>query len=336
MFDVTDVVDRDDLSQDLALGRTFDYGPSQYATGDVDDPNLPNMLSKTFDMGVKPVVIPVLDFNKLKQVKAYKDWYGYAQKLEKSVKLLRTKIKKLEVDRLESISKYTRMKTQNHNLYLLNEKLNQTIKKLNEKVKESSTWKKRFENTMPNMGPNYVSFTMMDMHKTINNQKSSIMNLQGDQMDGLDHSFNNSDPENPTNLNKEINQFSQNSSTKDKGSSGRNYSHKKSQSMQKKLIKNKSHNIDLYDINESPNFLKPSKNMAKINEDIKVAKVQIKNPCDLGKYVQRSKKRGHARNKTHLLSPSKVVQPFSLGPKQPNVKRSIQELMYNTADAKFK
>jgi hypothetical protein len=310
MFDVTDVVDRDDLSQDLALGRTFDYGPSQYATGDVDDPNLPNMLSKTFDMGVKPVVIPVLDFNKLKQVKAYKDWYGYAQKLEKSVKLLRT--------------------------YLLNEKLNQTIKKLNEKVKESSTWKKRFENTMPNMGPNYVSFTMMDMHKTINNQKSSIMNLQGDQMDGLDHSFNNSDPENPTNLNKEINQFSQNSSTKDKGSSGRNYSHKKSQSMQKKLIKNKSHNIDLYDINESPNFLKPSKNMAKINEDIKVAKVQIKNPCDLGKYVQRSKKRGHARNKTHLLSPSKVVQPFSLGPKQPNVKRSIQELMYNTADAKFK
>lgn len=197
MCDVTDLVGRNDISQDDALGRTFDFGSSQYAIGDVDDPNLPNMLCKTFDMGIKPIVIPILDFNKLKQVKAYKDWYGYAQKLEKSVKLLRTKIKKLEEDRMESVNKYTKMKTQNQNLYMLNQKLNQTIKKLNEKAKETSNWKKRFEMTMPNMGPNYVSFTMMDMHKTINNQKSSILNMQGDPMDGLNHSFNNSDPDNP-------------------------------------------------------------------------------------------------------------------------------------------
>ena len=163
-------------------------------------------------MGIKPIVIPVLDFNKLKQVKAYKDWYGYAQKLEKSVKLLRNKIKKLEEDRLDFVNKYNKMKTQNQNLYLINEKLNHTIKKLNERAKESSNWKKRFEMTMPNMGPNYVSFTMMDMHKTINNQKNSIMNLKGDGLDELNHSFNNSDPDNPGNLDKEIHQFSQNMS----------------------------------------------------------------------------------------------------------------------------
>jgi hypothetical protein len=42
--DVTDLVGRNDISHDEALGRTFDFGSSQYAIGDVDDPNLPNML----------------------------------------------------------------------------------------------------------------------------------------------------------------------------------------------------------------------------------------------------------------------------------------------------
>ena len=178
LIDVSDVVDKNDLSQDNALGKTFDFGASPYVTGDVDNPNLPDALSKTFDMGVKPVVIPVLDFKKLKQVKTYKDWYGYAQKLEKSVKMLRVKIKKLEDDNRNYATKYMKLKNQNMGLYSLNEKLNLTIKKLNQKLKEELNWKQRFEMTMPNMGPNYVSFTMMDMHKTINNQKNSTINLR--------------------------------------------------------------------------------------------------------------------------------------------------------------
>lgn len=74
---------------ELTIGKTFDYGGSLYATGDADDPSFLKDLSKTFDMGTKPVVIPVLDFKRLKHVKAFKDWHGYSQKLEKSQILLR-------------------------------------------------------------------------------------------------------------------------------------------------------------------------------------------------------------------------------------------------------
>ena len=94
LWDVSDVVDKNDLHKPNRQGQTFDYMSNMYATGDVDNPNLPDTLSKTFDLGAKPVVIPVLDLRKLKQVKAYKDWYGYVQKLEYSIKLLRLKIKK--------------------------------------------------------------------------------------------------------------------------------------------------------------------------------------------------------------------------------------------------
>jgi sugar-specific transcriptional regulator TrmB len=186
---------------------------TQYATGDADDPNLPDTICKTFDMGVKPVVVPVLDFNRLKQVKAYKDWYGYSQKLEKSVKILRTKIKKIEDEQIETNSKYNKVLNQNRSLYALNEKLNTSIKRLNEKLKIETKARNKFEMTMPNVGPNYVSFTMMDMHKTINNSKNEILNMSGN-YDGLNHSFNDSDRDGQTNLQKEINQFSQNNSSK--------------------------------------------------------------------------------------------------------------------------
>ena len=247
-----------DSIQEGALGKTFDYGCNMYATNDADDPNFIKDLSKTFDMGVKPVVIPVLDFKRLKQVKAFKDWHGYSQKLEKSVKLLRAKIHSLEDERTDFSHKYNKMRTQNQNLYNLNEKLNNTMKKLNERLREATNWRQRFEMTMPNMGPNYVSFTMMDMHKTINNQKSAVHNFNNDNLDALNHSFNASDNEHPTNYEKEIHQFSQNSSSKDKESSDRKYFyHKKSQSMKKELEKpNKSFTKpDMFDPNESPNFM---------------------------------------------------------------------------------
>lgn len=306
--DVSDLVEKNDLQRGNILGQTFDYAINQYTTGDGDNPNLPNTLSKTFDMGIKPVVIPVLDFRKLKQVKAYKDWYGYAQKLEQSVKLLRNKVKKLEDERISLTSKVTKMKTQNQGLYNLNQKLNETIKKLNEKVKENNYWKHRFDMTMPNMGPNYVSFTMMDMHKTINNQKNSIVNMNSSQYNGLDHSFNNSEPEDqPSNLNKEINQFSQNSSTKEKESSGREEKqHKKAKSIvSKQHVKmNKSYTAqELFEANHSPEFSNTKFAFPNEKEDAKATKAQIKNPNDFDKYVQRKKKRGHVRKMTEVGIP---------------------------------
>lgn len=57
-------------------------------------------------------MIPVLDFRKLKHVKAYNDWYGYVQKLETSVKLLREKIKKLEDERFQINAKYNKLHSQ--------------------------------------------------------------------------------------------------------------------------------------------------------------------------------------------------------------------------------
>ena len=43
--------------------------------------------------------VPSLDFTQLKQVKEYKDWYGYSQKLENAIRLLREKVDGLENER---------------------------------------------------------------------------------------------------------------------------------------------------------------------------------------------------------------------------------------------
>lgn len=40
-----------------------------------------------------------MDFTQLKQVKEYKDWYGYSQKLEKAITLLKEKVDGLENER---------------------------------------------------------------------------------------------------------------------------------------------------------------------------------------------------------------------------------------------
>ena len=42
--------------------------------------------------------IPALDLSTLKNVKDYKDWYGYSQKLENAIRLLREKNEALEKD----------------------------------------------------------------------------------------------------------------------------------------------------------------------------------------------------------------------------------------------
>jgi hypothetical protein len=298
--DISDIVDKNDLSKMDGLGKTFDYGINQYPTGDAEDHCLNNSLSKTFDMGVKPIVIPVLDFNKLKQVKAYKDWYGYSQKLEKSIRILRIRIKCLEDEQIEMNGKYNKVLVQNRNLYALNEKLNNTIKKLNEKLKKAINWKNQFEMTMPNMGPNYVSFTMMDMHKTINNSKNEMIAMHN-KYNGLDHSFNDSDHDEAANFAQEIHQFSQNSTSKEKDSSDRPH-HKKSQSISiDKMIKPRKKGLE----SANNSSFSGSKYDSKISEDIKIAKVQIKNPKDIGKYVQRNKKRGHNRKRTQFVTSSK-------------------------------
>lgn len=40
--------------------------------------------------------IPALDLSTLKNVKDYKDWYGYSQKLEDAIRLLREKTEVME------------------------------------------------------------------------------------------------------------------------------------------------------------------------------------------------------------------------------------------------
>lgn len=41
--------------------------------------------------------VPGLDFSNLKQVKDFKDWYSYSKKLEDAIRLLREKIRELEI-----------------------------------------------------------------------------------------------------------------------------------------------------------------------------------------------------------------------------------------------
>lgn len=43
--------------------------------------------------------LPSLDFTALKQVKEYKDWYAYSQKLENATRLLRERVEGLENER---------------------------------------------------------------------------------------------------------------------------------------------------------------------------------------------------------------------------------------------
>mmetsp|Transcript_17795 Transcript_17795/g.17505 ORF Transcript_17795/g.17505 Transcript_17795/m.17505 type:complete len:185 (+) Transcript_17795:663-1217(+) len=183
-----------------------------YTSGDADNPNFGKDLSQTFDMGLKPVVIPMLDMKRLNHVKTFKDWYGYSQKLEKSLKLLLGRIKSLQNERADFTSKLMKVKSQNQNLYKLNEKLNNTIKKLNIRLKEASNLRQRFEMTMPSMGSNYVSFTMSDNHKTAKNKKNFSNSDMNDNVDGLNRSFCTSDIESQSNLAKEVNQYLQNSS----------------------------------------------------------------------------------------------------------------------------
>jgi hypothetical protein len=47
-------------------------------------------------MKIAQLGVPGLDLSTLKNVKDYKDWYGYAQKLENAIKLMREKISSLE------------------------------------------------------------------------------------------------------------------------------------------------------------------------------------------------------------------------------------------------
>lgn len=160
-----------------------------YTSGDADNPGFGKDLSQTFDMGLKPVVIPVLDMKRLNHVKTFKDWYGYSQKLEKSLKLLLGRIKSLQNERADFTSKLMKIKSQNQNLYKLNEKLNNTIKKLNVRLKKASNLQQRFEMTMPSVGQNYVSFTMSDNHKTSKNRNKFSNSYMNDNGDALNHSF---------------------------------------------------------------------------------------------------------------------------------------------------
>ena len=48
---------------------------------------------------IKQLGIPSLDLSTLKNVKDFKDWYGYSQKLENAIRLLREKNVALEAER---------------------------------------------------------------------------------------------------------------------------------------------------------------------------------------------------------------------------------------------
>jgi hypothetical protein len=56
--------------------------------------------------------IPTLDFSNLKQVTDYKDWYGYSQKLELAIKLMREKIDGLKQEREMSFMQIEQLEKQ--------------------------------------------------------------------------------------------------------------------------------------------------------------------------------------------------------------------------------
>ena len=84
--------------------------------------------------------IPSLDLSNLKNVKDYKDWYGYSQKLENAIRLLREKTEALENDRdirdlhvmklekeIETLQ--NQVKNYAHEFKILNEKYQETMQK---------------------------------------------------------------------------------------------------------------------------------------------------------------------------------------------------------------
>ena len=61
-----------------------------------------------------------------------------------------------------------------------------------------------------------------------------------------------------------------------------------------------------------------------MSEDTKASKVQIKNPKDINKYVQRKKKRGHARKKT-MFTTSNYELAKSFDATQDSANKKLKE-----------
>jgi hypothetical protein len=62
-------------------------------------------------------MIPSLDLSGTKRNTDYKDWYGYSQKLEKSVRILQGKNEQLMKDLNMQNNKLADLKEKNKNLY---------------------------------------------------------------------------------------------------------------------------------------------------------------------------------------------------------------------------
>ena len=149
--------------------------------------------------------------------------------------------------------------------------------------------------TMPNMGGDFDGFTMMGMQKTIKNNNKSMMHLTHDMNSNLDNCYLD---ENNRTIDKEINQFSQNSSNKDKDSTDR-YKHYMATPDNKASISTK---ID--QANESPDFC--NMNQAIQKDDVVINKSQIKNPSDIDKYVSRIRKIRNKKVKRDSLKTRKI------------------------------
>ena len=68
----------------------------------------------------------------------------------------------------------------------------------------------------------------------------------------------------------------------------------------------------------------------KLSEDTKMSKVQIKNPKDINKYVQRKKKRGHARKKT-MFTTSNYDLAKSFDATQDSANKKLKEKKITTS-----
>ena len=80
--------------------------------------------------------VPSLDLSGLKNVKEYKDWYGYSQKLENCIRLLREKVDALEKEKDMQHLQLLKQETQIENLNLKNRNHEQQHKLLNEKYQD--------------------------------------------------------------------------------------------------------------------------------------------------------------------------------------------------------
>lgn len=95
-------LDQDD-GIDNFKDQTFDYGNEDgttvgggLGTNALKPKPMGPMMGK---LKIAKLGVPTLDFSNLKTVKEYKDWYGYSQKLENAIALLREKIEGLENER---------------------------------------------------------------------------------------------------------------------------------------------------------------------------------------------------------------------------------------------